>query len=72
MSDTCVECGQQKDKFSLDNDYEQCEPCSIIDVNEYFESITCNCECGCTNPLGGGTCVDCSENGDHNGEELTQ
>ena len=39
MSDTCVECGQQKDKFSLDNDYEQCEPCSIADVNKYFESV---------------------------------
>jgi hypothetical protein len=39
MSDTCVECGQKKDKFSLDNDYEQCEPCSIIDVNKYFESV---------------------------------
>jgi DNA-directed RNA polymerase subunit RPC12/RpoP len=32
---------------------------------------TCNCICGCENPLGAGTCVDCSENGDHqNNNEL--
>jgi hypothetical protein len=33
----CVTCGQVKDKFSLDNEYEQCEPCSIVDVNEWYE-----------------------------------
>jgi hypothetical protein len=37
MATECTVCGQVKDKFSLDNDYEQCEPCSIQDVNEWFE-----------------------------------
>jgi hypothetical protein len=35
----CIECGNALDKFSFDGDYEQCEPCSIIDVNKYFDSI---------------------------------
>jgi hypothetical protein len=39
-------------------------------ICEPIES-TCNCSCGCTNPLSEGTCVDCSENGDHqNNNEL--
>lgn len=40
-----------------------CEP--IVD--------TCNCLCGCDVPLDWGTCVDCSDNNDHqNNNELTQ
>ena len=35
----CVTCGQEKDNFSKSLDYDQCEPCSIVDVNEYFEKI---------------------------------
>ena len=34
----CTECGNSLDKFSFDCGYEQCEPCSILDVNEWFES----------------------------------
>ena len=29
------------------------------------EESTCNCPCGCDNPLSAGTCVDCSENTGH-------
>lgn len=29
------------------------------------EENTCNCPCGCDNPLEAGTCVDCSENTGH-------
>ena len=35
----CIECGNALDKFSLDGGYEQCEPCSIVDVNNYFETL---------------------------------
>jgi len=35
----CVTCCQEKDEFSKSLDYDQCEPCSIVDVNEYFETL---------------------------------
>ena len=30
----------------------------------------CNCECGCTNPLDWGTCVDCGDGDHQNNNEL--
>jgi hypothetical protein len=36
MSDLCVTCGKIKDKFSLDLDYQDCEPCSIVQsINDW-------------------------------------
>ena len=34
MSDKCITCGQDKDAFSKDNEYEQCETCANED---YFK-----------------------------------
>jgi DNA-directed RNA polymerase subunit RPC12/RpoP len=31
---------------------------------------TCNCICGCENPLGAGTCVDCGDGDHQNNNEL--
>lgn len=28
----CITCGKEKDKFSEENDYKQCEPCSIEEM----------------------------------------
>lgn len=37
--DECIHCGQVKDKFSLDSGYQDCEPCSIQDVNNWFDEM---------------------------------
>jgi hypothetical protein len=28
----CITCGEEKDSFSKENDYKECEPCSMIDI----------------------------------------
>jgi hypothetical protein len=47
-----------------------CTPfCRVCEGSQDYcstcDPIECNCGCGCTNPLNGGTCVDCSINNDH-------
>lgn len=63
----CDTCGEDYDTSSRDGRCGDCGECA-----EHCSHTECNCECGCTNPLDGGTCVDCGDGDHQNNNELPE